>query len=220
MRARVRVPAGEPGPGQLCEVELEAAEVSQGGLRMPGLYVADVRLPLADRDDLRFDPRDGGGPLSDDDERAEARAFGIVNVAFHVHRGLAWAAELLGRALPQLVVRIGVHADQRPAWAGGHYRLPADAYSALSERHAVTPTGEIHLGYGGSYLLFGGRRYFDAPSHNPGIVLHELGHHICRHTADFRLNYRRPAMRQANRKIPLDEGTSDYVAATLLGYPD
>jgi len=63
-------------------------------------------------------------------------------------------------------------------------------------------------------------RYWHDPAHDAAIVCHELGHHVTRHTADFCVNRRRPQHQQANRKIPLDEGTSDYLAATLLGTPD
>ena len=70
------------------------------------------------------------------------------------------------------------------------------------------------------FATLGVERYFLAPSHNAAIVCHELGHHITRHTADFRLDRLRPPDRQANRKIPLDEGTADFVCAVLLGTPD
>jgi hypothetical protein len=220
MNARVRIVTGEPGPGRLRDVQLAGARVQDGWLRLPGLAVLDVRGGVLDQADLCFDPADGGGPLATPREQTQARAFGVVNVAFHLQQGLQWAAQMLGRPLPPLVVRIGMHAAQRPDWAGGHYRLPADSYTSLPELESVAAAGEIHLGCGGSYLPFEGRRYFDAAAHNPAIVLHELGHHICRHTADFRLNERRPRERQANRKIPLDEGTSDYLAASLMDCAD
>jgi hypothetical protein len=218
MRARVRVPADGPGPGRLAEVNLDA-EICDGRLCLRGLDVADVRTRLPEGD-LRFEPAGGGGPLVQPEEETQARCFGVVNVAFHLQHALRWSERLLGRDLPPLVVRIGTHAPQRPRWAGGHYRLPAERYSELPEPDPPAPTGEIHLGCGGAYLPFELGRYFDAPAHNPAILYHELGHHICRHTADFRLNARRPQTRQANRKIPLDEGTCDYIAATLTGCPD
>lgn len=220
MRASVRVATGKPGPGRLTDVDLVDAEVRDGRLLMGRVEVSDEAAPLPAASDLRFDPGDGGGPLASPDRQMHARRFGVVNAAYHLHRGMCWAGELLGYALPPLRVRIGVHADQRPLWGGGHYRLPADRYSELPESEPVRPTGEIHLGTGRAYLPFEGAAYFDAPSHNPAIVLHELGHHICRHTADFRLNRRRPEDRQGNRKIPLDEGTSDFVAAVLWDCPD
>jgi hypothetical protein len=65
-----------------------------------------------------------------------------------------------------------------------------------------------------------GERYLHTASHDPAIILHELGHHLTRHTADFRVNRRRPPRAQANLKTPLDEGTSDYLAAILLDTAD
>jgi hypothetical protein len=56
-------------------------------------------------------------------------------------------------------------------------------------------------------------------SHNAGILYHEYGHHLTRHTADFRANALRPPTRQNNRKVATDEGTCDYLAATMLGTP-
>jgi hypothetical protein len=147
-------------------------------------------------------------------------AFGIVNVAYHLRRGLDYLASLTGQALPPLIARIGTHHSQRAGWGGGHYRLPAAAYSSLPETATPAVTGEIHLGPGGTYARAADRRYFLAPAHVTAIIVHELGHHWTRHTADFRLNARRPALAQANHKIPLDEGTADYLAATLLGTPD
>jgi hypothetical protein len=84
----------------------------------------------------------------------------------------------------------------------------------------VAPTGEIHFGPGGRFVAYGARPSFHAPAHTAAISYHELGHHLCRHTADFRLNRRHPPRAQSNRKVPLDEGTSDYLAAVLLGTPD
>ncbi|MFD0502203.1 hypothetical protein ACFQ0G_03030 [Streptomyces chiangmaiensis] len=52
------------------------------------------------------------------------------------------------------------------------------------------------------------------------IIYHEVGHHLCRHTADFRLNRLRPPREQTNKKIALDEGTADVFTAVLLGTPD
>ena len=220
MRASVLLATGQPGPGRLAEVELAGAERTENGLRVGPVEVFDSAARCGPADDGRFNPADGGGPLASREARRQARCFGVVNVAYHRHRGRAWAGGLLGHALPPLTARIGVHTDQRPRWGGGHYRLPAERYSELSEAAPVQPTGEIHLGTGRAYRPYDGRSYFDAPAHNPAIVLHELGHHICRHTADFRLNGRRPPSQQANRKIPLDEGTSDYIAAVLWDCPD
>jgi hypothetical protein len=48
-------------------------------------------------------------------------------------------------------------------------------------------------------------------------VFHEVGHHLCRHTADFRCNAERPPALQRNGKPGIEEGISDYFAAVLLG---
>jgi hypothetical protein len=216
-------PGGSPGPGALCEVELDVAGVCDSALVMPGLLVADVGGGIGlDRGggDLRFNPAGGGGPLASPGERRESLAFGTVNVAYHLRRGLDYLTALIGHELPPLIARIGMHQARRPAWGGGHYRLPAAAYTSLPETTPPAVTGEIHLGPGGAFTQASGRRYFAAPAHVAAIVVHELGHHLTRHTADFRLNARRPPLAQANHKIPLDEGTADYLAAVLLETPD
>jgi hypothetical protein len=124
-------------------------------------------------------------------------------------------ARLLGHRLPHLVVRIGMH-DQGRRWGGGHYRLPGQA-----DPDAVTPTGEVHLGTGAGFVQVPQvGRYFHAPAHNPAIIYHEVGHHVCRHTADFRLNALRPPWEQANKKTALDEGSADVLTAILLDTPD
>lgn len=216
-------PDGSPGPGRLSEVELDVAKVRESALEIPGVRVIDARggARLGRRDgDLRFDPAGGGGPLASPGDCCESFAFGIVNVAYHLRSGLDYLAVLLGHPLPPLVARIGAHGDQRTGWGGGHYRLPAATYSSLPEATTPAVTGEIHLGPGGAFAEAAGRRYFLAPAHVVAIVLHELGHHLTRHTADFRVNARRPPLAQANHKVPLDEGTADYLAAIMLGTPD
>jgi hypothetical protein len=216
-------PNGSPGPGVLREVELDVTEVGDSALEMRGVRVIDVRggAGLDRRDgDLRFEPVGGGGPLASPGDRRQALAFGIVNVAYHLRRGLDYLTPLIGHPLPPLVAKIGAHGGQRPVWGGGHYRLPAPAYSSLPETTPPVVTGEIHLGPGGAFARAAGCRYFLAPAHVVAFVLHELGHHLTRHTADFRLNARRPPLAQANHKVPLDEGTADYLAAILLGTPD
>ncbi len=221
MKARVWYPDGSSGPGRLEEVELPVLGLEERTIALPGLKVTEVGTDVVfEADDLRFEPSAGGGPFADPAARRQARAFGVVNVAFHLHRGLARIAALLGRPLPPLVARIGVHADQQRHWAGGHYRLPAVRYTSLPETEPPARTGEIHLGPGGGFIRSRDALYFAAPTHNAAIVCHELGHHLCRHSADFRLNRRRPLQAQANRKVPLDEGTSDYLAGVLLGTPD
>src|SRR5262249_20683104 len=127
---------------------------------------------------------------------------------------------------------------------GGHYRLPwrQSGLSLLQpaspegerngspgaglrkqrivERAPVGPEGEIHLGPGWKLAPYGalaecaGGPYRTNASHNAGILYHEYGHHLTRHTADFCGNALRPRDRQSNLKSALDEGTSDYLAAT------
>jgi len=218
-----RVWSGRDGatPGRLEEVDLDvvAVEPRRLVLRSVTAHLVDGDV-LFDGSDLRFDPRRGGGHAASAAHRREALAFGTVNTAYHLQRALDHVTRLLGRPLPPLVARIGAHAAQRPSWGGGHYRLPAARYSALPEEETPAADGEVHLGAGGRLLALDGRPYIHTASHDPAIVCHEGGHHVTRHTADFRLNRRRPPQVQLNRKIPLDEGTCDYLAAVLLGTPD
>ena len=115
--------------------------------------------------------------------------------------------------------------DRWVPFQGGHYRLPSHRYTDAWEYTPVSPDGEIHLGPGRSALQFGalveaaGGPYQHNASHNGAILYHEYGHHINRHTADFRANARRPPHLQSNRKIPMDEGTCDYWTAAMLGTP-
>ncbi|HEX2714791.1 MAG TPA: M36 family metallopeptidase, partial [Candidatus Acidoferrales bacterium] len=114
--------------------------------------------------------------------------------------------------------------DRWLPFQGGHYRLPSRRYD-LCEHKPVSPDGEIHLGPGRQLLHHGalveaaGGRYRANASHNAGILYHEYGHHITRHTADFRANALRPPDRQSNRKAAIDEGICDYWAATMLETP-
>lgn len=186
------------------------------GLETASVVGSDPEVAIVPRTQLRFDHAYGGGPGATDEERVSAARFGLVNAMFHADRAMTLAAELTGRPLPRLRIRIGVHHD----WGGGHYRLPAPSFSDRPENLPLSAAGEIHLGRGRRFLEVDGRRYYNAPSHNAAIVYHEVGHHLCRHTADFRLNHGRPPLDQTNAKTPLDEGTADYFAATLLGYPD
>jgi hypothetical protein len=222
--AGVYVPDGRGGPGVYREVELEVVAVRAAGLVLPEVTVVDERGgELFDGGSLVCDPGGGGGPLAGAVAARSARAFGVVNTAFHVQRALRWWGRVLGRGLPPLVVRIGMH-DQARRWGGGHYRLPGGG--AQADPDAVTPTGEVHLGSGAGFVSVpetgrgGGGRYFHAPAHNPAIIYHEVGHHVCRHTADFRLNRLRPPWRQTNKKTALDEGTADVLTAVLLDTPD
>jgi hypothetical protein len=216
--ACVYLPDGRQGPGRLGEVDLEVCAVGPAELVLPEATVRDERGGVLFEDGsprgLVFDPVSGGGPLVAASVDRRARAFGVVNTAFHVQRALRFAAGLLGRPVPRVVVRIGMHDE--PPWGGGHYRLPRPGDG---ESMVVEASGEVHLG-GGRAFVTGPDRYFAAPSHNNAIIYHEIGHHLCRHTADFRLNRLRPVGEQVNMKIALDEGTSDAVTAILLGTPD
>jgi len=173
----------------------------------------------------------------------EAAHFGEVNAYYHVDRLASYVHELL-RDLrrPELPpVTVVVHAHHaatehdgrrdgvrgRRQWLpfqGGHYRLPGGRHE-LRELTPVSPDGEIHLGPGwrllehGALVALWGHRYRACASHNPGIIYHEYGHHLTRHTADFQNNERLPRDRQRNRKPAIDEGTCDYFAAVALGTP-
>jgi hypothetical protein len=221
-RAVVYLPDGRPGPGRLGEADLDVWRRGPAELVLPEATVADERggQLFADTSGgaLVFDPAAGGGPLAESGKDLQARAFGVTNTAFHVQRALRLVATLLGRPLPHLRVRVGMHGQPR-RWGGGHYRLPARSLPEESDQPDAD--GEVHLGGGAVYLhMPDGPRYFHAPAHNAALIYHEIGHHLCRHTADFRLNRMRPRDRQTNKKVPVDEGTADFFAAALLGTPD
>jgi len=173
----------------------------------------------------------------------QAARFGEVNTYFHADRIATYVHDLLGELgfppLPRVTavvtahhaateqdgLRDGVrrHNDWLP-FQGGHYRLPSRRYE-MPEHQPISPAGEIHLGPGRQLLEHGalveaaGGRYRANASHNAGIIYHEYGHHITRHTADFRANNLRPSDRQNNGKTAMDEGICDYWAATMLGTP-
>jgi len=219
-RAVVYLPENAPAPGRLAEVQLEVRERRHDYLRLADVSVVDEGGDaMPETGDLAFDPAGGGGPMAGWQAQREARAFGMVNAAFHAQRALGFAQTALGRSLPHLLIRIGMH-QQHGCWGGGHYRLPAANYSELAEEGPIRATGEIHLGSGKRYLPSPAPRYFHMPAHNAAIVCHEVGHHVCRHTADFRLNGFLPSPAQTNRKIALDEGTADYMTAVLLDNAD
>ena len=173
----------------------------------------------------------------------QASHFGEVNAYFHLDCIAAYVDDLLRQlaapplpCVPAVVsahhaateddgIRDGVRRGNRwLPFQGGHYRLPSRRYD-LCEPKPISPDGEIHLGPGWQLLEHGalveaaGGRYRHNASHNAGILYHEYGHHITRHTADFRANVLRPPHRQSNRKTAMDEGTCDYWAATMLGTP-
>ncbi len=173
----------------------------------------------------------------------EASHFGEVNSYYHLDRIASYITELrqeLGAGpMPPVTAVVNAHHaateqdgrrdgewhDQqwRP-FQGGHYRLPSWRYD-VAEHQPISPRGEIHLGPGRKWTDSGalskacGDRYLHNASHNAGTLYHEYGHHINRHSADFRANALRPPELQSNRKIPTDEGTCDYWAATMLGSP-
>jgi Fungalysin metallopeptidase (M36) len=173
----------------------------------------------------------------------QASRFGEVNTYFHVDRIATYIQDLLDDLgsvpLPRVTAVVTAHhaaTEQegirdgvrgRNHWLpfqGGHYRLPSRRY-AMPEHNPISPAGEIHLGPGWRLLEHGalveaaGGRYRANASHNAGIIYHEYGHHITRHTADFRANNLRASDQQNNRKTAMDEGTCDYWAATMLGTP-
>ncbi len=173
----------------------------------------------------------------------QAAHFGEVNTYFHVDRIAAYAHDLLRELkappLPCVTAVVNAHhasVDRGGArdglrrdgrWVpfqGGHYRLPSRRYD-VCEHEPLSADGEIHLGPGRELLEHGalveaaGGRYRANASHNAGIIYHEYGHHVTRHTADFRANSLRRPDRQDNRKTALDEGSCDYWAAALLDVP-
>lgn len=173
----------------------------------------------------------------------EAARFGEVNTYYHVDRIAAYLDGIireLGRSsLPPVIVKVNAHhaatdADGvrdgrllRNRWRpfqGGHYRLPSRKYD-IAETAPLSIDGEIHLGPGrkllhnGALVEVAGSRYRANASHNPGIIYHEYGHHLARHTADFRANAFRDPQRQDNRKTAIDEGTCDYWTAVMLDTP-
>jgi len=179
----------------------------------------------------------------------QASRFGEVNTYHHLDRIGAYVDALLqelgSSSLPRVVAVVNAHHAAtennglrdglyRPesrrwlAFQGGHYRLPSRRYD-VPELEPVSPSGEIHLGPGRQLLRDGAivertgglyrARYRANASHNAGIIYHEYGHHVTRHTADFQANSLRRPDRQKNRKSAIDEGTCDYWAAAMLGTP-
>lgn len=175
---------------------------------------------------------------------SQASHFGEVNTYFHLDKIAAYVDQLLRQIeeppLPQVTavvnahhaatqmdsVRDGVRRDDHwLPFQGGHYRLPSKRYE-IPELFPLSTSGEIHLGPGRQLLHYGalfeaaGGPYRSNASHNAGIIYHEYGHHITRHTADFRANRYRSMDKQNNRKTALDEGFADYWAASILGAPN
>jgi hypothetical protein len=176
------------------------AEPCDGGVRSRRVTVLDDAYENSDGS-FGCDDGHGGGPLATPEAQRDAIRFGVFNTLVHAERAMAKAEQMVGRQLPRLLVRIGGHGR----WGGGHYRLPA---LALDPEEAVPPvaTGEVHLGRGTRYVASPVGRYFNAASHNAAIIAHEVGHHLCRHTADFRLNSQRPPNRPGQRQDPARRG--------------
>ena len=173
----------------------------------------------------------------------QASHFGEVNTYYHLTRIASYLEELLdelgGSQLPQVTAVVNAHHAATETcgvrdgirgtrhwlpFQGGHYRLPSRSYD-VRELNPLSPNGEIHLGPGWQLLTDGalvrtaGDRYRANASHNAGIIYHEYGHHITRHTADFRGNSLKSPLHQNNRKTALDEGTCDYWTAVMLETP-
>jgi len=97
------------------------------------------------------------------------------------------------------------------AFQGGHYRLPADSMKCQSTIR-FPPMARFTSGQAGSCwsMVPLSRRQAGAivptPRTMQGIIYHEYGHHITRHTADFRANNLCPSDQQNNRKTAMDEG--------------
>jgi hypothetical protein len=189
---------------------------------------------------------ESGIPFSEPEFRwryIQAAHFGEVNSYFHLDLMASYVDGLLremGSApLPRVTAIVNAHhavterngvrnglrrGDRWLPFQGGHYRLPSRNYD-LPEPEPISPSGEIHLGTGRNLVQYGalveaaGGPYRANASHNGGILYHEYGHHITRHTADFRANALRSPNRQDNRKPAIDEGTCDYWAAAMLGTP-
>jgi hypothetical protein len=71
----------------MAEVDLPALDIWQGGLLLDGVEVDDVRSdPLFEQPGLCFDHAFGRGPLASPAADRQARAFGVVNVAYHLPR--------------------------------------------------------------------------------------------------------------------------------------
>jgi hypothetical protein len=173
----------------------------------------------------------------------QASHFGEVNTYYHLHQIASYVdillQELQSPPVPPVIAVVNAHHAATSengtrdgvrrnldwvAFQGGHYRLPSRSHD-LPEPNSLSPNGEIHLGPGRQLLTDGalvhaaGDRYRANASHNAGIIYHEYGHHITRHTADFRGNSLKSPQHQNNRKTALDEGFCDYWTAAMLETP-
>lgn len=181
------------------------------------------------------------------EKNIQASHFGEVNSFYHVNLIATYVDKLLSvlgePSLPKVKVivhahqslysenepRDGVKGEKSGKWLpfqGGHYRLSQVGLTSVKEYKSISPKGEIHLGPGwrltenGALPEFAKCKYRDNASHNAGIIYHEYGHHINRHTADFMVNRLCAPHKQINRKTELDEGFADYWAATMLDCPN
>lgn len=176
----------------------------------------------------------------------DASRFGEVNAYYHTDAVAAYVDQLLQQlghpSLPQVIVRVNAHnaigkhagccngvlGKKSKKWyplQGGHYRLPTKQKLTVAEHFPLSTDGEIHLGPGwrlvthGALVDLSGGKYRSNASHNVGTIYHEYGHHLTRHTADFRLNELQAPHRQDNFKTDVDEAFCDYLAATMMGSP-
>ena len=228
--------------GPAAEVTTHAVLVSSG----PDGSLIGVPVPPlgASGDDLRFDPATGGIRARENRRAAgafnaqvqAANAFGMVNAFVHTERAAGvfngLLADLGAAPLPRVRVVVGAHFGSKlPGYAqgdgdrwssslrplsGGHYRV-SQRTTGVAEPFEVWPTGEIHLGPSRYRKPFAeSLAYLRNAAHNPAIIYHEFGHHLCRHTADFRLNAEREPAEQRNGKPAIEEAMCDYFAAALL----
>jgi hypothetical protein len=225
VRVGVRAVLVRASNGELEGVPLEPIEMCGGALRFApsrgGVRTRDNRLAAGGHNDAV----------------AEATRFGMVNAFVHATNAAAFfnglLADLGAPRLPSLPVIVSAHSGSRlqgyaqgdgdyrsgrmRPLSGAHYRV-SQRTTGVPELLPVCPTGEVHLGPGRLRQHFAGRDgYVRAAAHNPATIYHEYGHHLCRHTADFRLNRERPPERQRNGKPGVEEGVCDYMAAALLG---
>lgn len=212
-----------------------------------GGKLAGVPMPPISAPDgvLNFAPSGGGVRTRENrlavgrynHQVAEATRFGMVNSYHHFHRAAVYCNRLLADLgappLPRLRVVVAAHSGSRlpgfgsgdgdfrrgrlRPFSGGHYRL-SGLTTVVPEPYPVDPLGEVHLGPGWSRGRFPGHdSYLQNAAHNPATIYHEFGHHLGRHTADFRLNTERPPDQQRNGKTAVEEGICDYFTAALLG---
>jgi hypothetical protein len=241
------LPDAEVVAGQLVapavSVECRVVLVAAGAAgELEGVPMEPLRA-LDDR--LCFDPSDGGVRMranrgargAFNEQVAEAARFGMVNVLHHLSDAARRVNRLLSEVgaapLPPVHAVVGAHSgSQLPGYGcddadyrrgtrhplqGGHYRV-SQRTTGIREPLPVRPSGEIHFGPGRHREPFAGRpSYLRNAAHNPATIYHEYGHHLCRHTADFRLNDERPPAKQRNGKTGPEEGVCDVLAAALLG---